>query len=133
MKQEKVTKSDTQKRAMLAALEKSLGIVTNACKQVGISRQTHYRWMQEDEQYTVAVKGLEGMALDFAESKLHEAIFNGNIAGIIFYLKTKGKVRGYVERQEVQIEDFKPDLSGLTNEDIIGLLQGAENDAKSLN
>jgi transcriptional regulator of acetoin/glycerol metabolism len=32
----------TLKKAMIEALEQSLGVVTTACKIVGISRNTHY-------------------------------------------------------------------------------------------
>jgi hypothetical protein len=39
--------------------------------------------------------------LDFLESKLVEQINGGNTTSIIFALKTKGKNRGYVERQEI--------------------------------
>ena len=39
---------DIQKRAMIEALEKALGVVTTACKSVGISRSTHYSWMESD-------------------------------------------------------------------------------------
>ena len=38
-------RTDTKKAAMLEALEKSLGIVSTACKMVDISRQTHYAWL----------------------------------------------------------------------------------------
>ena len=41
------------------------------------------------------------MALDFAESQLHKQIQNGEVSSTIFYLKTKGKKRGYIERQEI--------------------------------
>ena len=98
---------DAQKKAMIQALEKSLGIVTSACKVVGIARQTHYNWM-EDEQYKAAVEELGDVALDFAESKLHKLIDSGNPAATIFYLKTKGKERGYVERQEIAVAEKKP-------------------------
>ena len=37
-------------------------------------------------------------SVDLAESKLIEAIKNGNLTAIIFFLKTQGKSRGYVER-----------------------------------
>ncbi len=62
------------KKAMVAALEKSLGVVSTACKAVDISRQTHYRWMREDEDYKTAVEELSEVAVDFAESHLHKLI-----------------------------------------------------------
>lgn len=91
------TNSDIQKRAMLDALEKSLGIVTTACKQVGIARSTHYEWMQSDSEYKEAVESIADIALDFAESQLHKQIQNGEVSSTIFYLKTKGRKRGYSE------------------------------------
>ena len=94
----------TLKKAMIDALEKSLGIVTTACKSVGINRKTHYDWMKNDDEYKESVADIENIALDFAESQLHKQIMDGNTAGTIFYLKTKGKNRGYVERQEVHQE-----------------------------
>ena len=89
---------------MIEALEKSLGIVTSACKNVGISRNTHYTWMKQDDVYKESVEDIENIALDFAESQLHKQIKEGNTSGTIFYLKTKGKRRGYVERTEIQQE-----------------------------
>ena len=99
-----MTSSDIHKKAMLEALEKSLGVVTAACKAVDIARETHYRWMREDADYKAAVEELSDVAIDFAESQLHKQIKEGNTAGTIFYLKTKGKKRGYIERTEVQQE-----------------------------
>ncbi len=90
----------TLKKAMLEALEKSLGIVTTACKTVGIARGTHYVWMKEDSDYRASVEGLENVALDFAESQLHRQMKENNTSATIFYLKTRGRKRGYVERQE---------------------------------
>lgn len=100
-------KTEQHKRAMLDALEKSLGVVTAACKAVGIGRTTHYLWMQEDVEYRAAVEGLSDVALDFAESQLHKQIKDGNSTATIFFLKTKGKKRGYIERQEVEVASGK--------------------------
>jgi hypothetical protein len=94
-----MTNNDMQKRAMIAALEKSLGIVTTACKTLNISRETHYRWLREDPEYKQAVEELQEVAIDFAESSLHKRINEGSDACIIFFLKTKGKKRGYVQEQ----------------------------------
>ena len=93
---------------MLNALERSLGIVTSACKALGLSRQTHYNWMKDDPEYKSAVESIEDMAIDFAESQLHQQIQNGEVSSTIFFLKTKGKKRGYVERQEITGADGNP-------------------------
>lgn len=90
-----------RKKALLAALEKSLGVVTTACRAVGVNRDTHYRWLKEDPEYAEQVAGLAEMALDFGESQLHKLMKEGNPASVIFFLKTKGKKRGYIEGQEV--------------------------------
>ena len=98
------TKQQTalKKEQMIKALEKSLGVVTLACKDVGIERSTHYDWYNKDEQYRKAVDDLADVALDFAESMLHKQIQDKDTTATIFYLKTKGKKRGYIERQEVE-------------------------------
>jgi hypothetical protein len=53
----------TLKKAMIAALEKSLCVVTTACKQVGIERKTHYNWMNNDPEYKKAVDDLQDITL----------------------------------------------------------------------
>ena len=40
-----------KKAAMLKALEKSLGVVTNAANEIGIDRCTHYEWLKTDKEY----------------------------------------------------------------------------------
>jgi len=101
-------RTDTKKAAMLKALEKSLGIVSTACKMVDISRQTHYAWLKADEEYKSAVNSIQDSVLDFAESHLYKLVKEGNPAATIFFLKTKGKKRGYIERQEIEVTEKKP-------------------------
>jgi hypothetical protein len=118
-KKEKSQNATLKKNAMLKALESTLGVVTSACEVVGIDRRTHYRWLQEDEAYRVQVESLTDLAVDFAESQLFELIKGAhrevstpdgeviriqdapNTSATIFYLKTRGKKRGYVERTEL--------------------------------
>lgn len=97
-----------KKESLLKALEKSLGIVTVACKNADVPRSTFYKWLKEDEDFARDVKDIENIALDFAESQLHKQIADNSTAATIFYLKTKGKNRGYIERQEITGADGMP-------------------------
>ena len=113
------TKSNTKKEvtlkqlAMVEAMEKNLGIVTLSCKQVGIVRSTHYEWLKSNKEYRKLIKDIENVALDFAESHLHKQIAKGNPLSTMFYLKCKGKGRGYIEQNNVEIKGnmkFKADF-----------------------
>lgn len=103
----KTNKIQQTKKALIEALEKSLGIVTTACKVVGCDRSTFYKYVNEDPDFAAAVRSTEDIVIDFAESQLHKQIKDGNSTSTIFYLKTKGKKRGYVERQELTGADGK--------------------------
>lgn len=96
-------KSDTYKKELLLALEKTMGIVSAACKKVGISRKTYYEYYNNDLEFKTDVESIGDLALDFAESQLLKSIQNGSDTATIFYLKTKGKKRGYIERTENEI------------------------------
>jgi hypothetical protein len=100
-------KTENNKEKMLEALSNCLGIVTTASQNVGISRRTHYRWLEEDEEYKAKVQDIRNSAIDFVESKLFDCIKNEKETSIIFYLKTIGKSRGYVPRQEIDTGDNK--------------------------
>jgi hypothetical protein len=111
-----------KKDAMLQALTTSLGNVTEAAAAVGMSRETHYDWLKNDAEYAAAVASLKNVALDFAESQLKKLMEGAerqalthdgevvtikdapNTSAVIFYLKTQGKQRGYIERQELSTE-----------------------------
>jgi ATP-dependent Lhr-like helicase len=74
----------THKKAMLEALEKTLGVVSTACKIVDISRTTHYRWLEEDPEYADLIETLtkEDSSAEFqmAKRKFREiAVISGLI------------------------------------------------------
>jgi len=92
-----------KKHAMYEALKKELGVITAACKVTGLSRQTHYRWLKEDPEYKEWIEEVPEITLDFAENALLKNIQKGNVIAQIFYLKTKGKGRGYIEKQEIAL------------------------------
>ena len=121
-----MNKIEQHKKALLEALESSLGVVTSACKKVGVGRTTFYNYVNADEEFAKQVKDIENIALDFAESQLHQQIKSGNPTSTIFYLKTKGKKRGYIERMETENTNKNLDLSNLTDEELEARLKQAK-------
>ena len=97
-----MNKSEHLKKELISALRSNLGIVSNACEALSISRTTYYKYYNEDSEFRSEVDNVSDSTLDFVESKLFDLIDNGNVAATIFYMKTKGKRRGYIERQEVE-------------------------------
>ena len=82
--------------------------ISKACQAAGIGRRTFYAWMEKDKNFKRKVEDAQEDMVDFAEDCLMRRINNGDTAATIFFLKTKGKHRGYVERVEnavsVQVE-----------------------------
>lgn len=101
-------KIEQSKERALAALEQSLGVVTSAVKQAGISRSQFYKYYNDDPAFKEAVDGIQAVTLDFVESQLFKQIREGNTAATIFYLKTRGKERGYIESPLIGIDTFSP-------------------------
>lgn len=94
--------TENKKEKMLDALQKNGGNVKAATEAVGIHRCTHYDWLENDADYKQAVEDIAEGCLDIAENVLQTAIKNGDMTATIFYLKTKGKKRGYNEKIEYE-------------------------------
>jgi hypothetical protein len=87
---------------IVKAIEKSKGLLTGAARILKCSRTTVYGYMEQYPEVKEACKEANETTKDFAENKLIDAMDANNITAIIFYLKTKARDRGYVEKQEVE-------------------------------
>lgn len=91
---------------ILEALKQTGGNQTEARKElerqlgITINRSTISRRIAKEKKLAEAVQEIQEQSLDMAEGQLIKAIQKGNITAIIFYLKTKGKQRGYTEKTE---------------------------------
>jgi hypothetical protein len=88
------------------AIVKAFGNLSTAAKSLAVERATLYKWIDQ-EGLEEAVQEGRNKRLDFAESMLDKGMQEGNMTAVIFYLKTQGKSRGYVERQEITGADGK--------------------------
>ena len=112
-------RTERKKKKFLEALREGRGIITYACQKIGISRKTYYDWYQNDIEFKMLADEVNNTTIDVVESKLLSAINEGNLTAIIFYLKTKGKKRGYVERteHEVNTNPFQELMESVTDEE----------------
>lgn len=109
-KKKKKPANSSQKRrgvsneALAVALAEAGGIYTEAAKIIGTSRANVSQRVKRSPALQKVVEQARESLVDLAESQLKKKIRDGNMTAIIFALKTQGKERGYVERQEVQTD-----------------------------
>lgn len=108
MTEEILNKLDNVKKRVIEALIESKGIVTSACEAAQVPRGTFYWWINNDPDFKEAVEDVQDIAIDFVEGKLFDKITSGDTIATIFYLKTRGKKRGYIERNEITGADGNP-------------------------
>lgn len=71
----------------------------------GVTRTTIYNWTRDSALCQEALADARETMLDEAENILYQKVLAGETQELIFFLKTKGKNRGYVPRNELTGED----------------------------
>lgn len=111
------SRSKDTKDVFIENLHQACGIIAQACRQTGISRQTYYNWLNQDREFADRVEDEIERQKDIVESAIIKKITEGDTATIIFYAKCKMKDRGYTEKEAVVKRD-EIDLSKLTDKEI---------------
>lgn len=78
----------------LQELRENLGVVSKALTKVNITREEYTNWLRNQE-FKKRVDEVNELSIDYVENKLLTQIQKGDLQAIQFYLKTKGKKRGY--------------------------------------
>ena len=86
---------------IIEALREKHGNLSASARFLGCSRETISRYIRQYPTVKTVADEERETLIDFAENQLFQQVKDGNITAIIFTLKTIGKSRGYVERQEV--------------------------------
>jgi len=87
----------------LEAFEKHATNISRACKVVNIDRGTHYNWFSTNSTYKEKIEAIQESMIDFAESMLYKNMKSGKESSILFFLKTRGRDRGYIEKQDINM------------------------------
>lgn len=99
---------DKKKQEFINELKSAGGIIYVACQNTGISRQTYYNWRRSDAAFGEAADEVVEAQIDYVEAKLMERINEGDTTATIFYLKTKGRKRGWNEKVKLEEEQPQP-------------------------
>jgi hypothetical protein len=86
---------------IIEALKATKGMVYLAADKLGCSHQTVYNYIERYPTVKAEWDAQNGKMGDTAELKLYQAVMNSEPWAVAFYLRTKGKSRGYTERQEL--------------------------------
>jgi len=90
---------------LISAIWAAQGKVTVAAQRLGCTVRTIYNYANKYATVQNAIDEARAMwdekLVDLAELKLFQEVNDGNAWAIKYALSTKGKHRGYVERQEV--------------------------------
>ena len=109
------------KEQMLEAIQGSQGLVSKIQRKLEailgekISWDTTEKWIHKWEEAETAVKNEKEAMLDIAENNIFKDMVNGDTATSKWYLRMKGKERGYEDTPTSQVatdDPLKIDISG---------------------
>lgn len=86
---------------IISSLRRCRGLYYLCAEHLGVTKSALAYRIANDPELEAIARDQRGKMLDKAESKLMEAVDNGEQWAIQLMLKTLGRDRGYVERQEV--------------------------------
>ena len=97
----------------IAAIEDSAGIISTIARRVGCAWNTAKRYIDTYATVKQAYENETQKVLDMAETTILKAIKAEDVGTARWYLSTKGKNRGYVERkQEEQMGKITIEVTG---------------------
>ena len=96
-----MAKKITNKKIIEIYMKKGCN-VSATCQALNISRATFYRYKEKSKALAQQLVEAEEAVIDNAETILLSKINDGDTTALIFFLKTKGKKRGYIEKIETE-------------------------------
>lgn len=125
-----IEESNTLKKEFLLAYEKNGGFTHSAAKTIGVPFVTAHYWMNHDPEFKAQCEEVKQLVLDRVEQELiwRSTNMRERDTSLIFFLKTKGKERGYIERVE-NVSTTLDELDYRTNQMDADVIQKIKSDA----
>jgi hypothetical protein len=95
-------------RQIVEALKQSKGLIYVAARALGCEVKVIYRRRKKSAMVAKAIKEERGHFVDVAEAVLQKSVLSAEPWAVALVLKTLGKNRGYVERQEMTGKGGQP-------------------------
>ncbi len=116
---------------IIKAIGECNGLLTVAAAKAGVSYTTINRYVADYPTVKQASLDARERMLDFTEGKLYSKIKGGDNTCIIFYLKTQGKARGYIEKQEIEHSgNIKRSLEEYTTDELLQIIKSERGSSK---
>lgn len=93
------------KEKLINAIENSGGVIATIAKRLGVSWSTAERHIQKYGQSRDAYHDENMKLLDMADVGLYQRVKDGDLQAIMWLQRTKGKYRGYTEKQEIEVNN----------------------------
>ena len=92
------------KKKVKNAIKGSGGVLSVLAEKCDVSRSAITQFLQKEKNKNIKelIEQEKERIIDLAENKLHGLINKEDFPAIKYYLNTKGKSRGYVEKQEIE-------------------------------
>ena len=88
---------------IIAAVNGTGGIHVQIAKKLGVSRNTVAVYIKDYPEVAEAIQAETERILDGVESRLIDNALNGDMSAVSFYLRCKGRGRGYNDRVDSHI------------------------------
>jgi hypothetical protein len=100
-----MTRNELSAEQVIAKIHDLHGNVSSVARFFKLSRQTMHKYINDKPSVKAALEESREKMIDNVESALYSQALAGNTTAMIFFLKTQGKSRGYVERNELTGKD----------------------------
>jgi transposase-like protein len=98
---------DNQKKRFIETLG-AQGTVSHAAQAAGVSRNTAYRWRQDDREFATQWDEAMETAVDAVESALYQKARSGETVPMIFYLKAHREI--YRDKLTINVTQLQSEI-----------------------